>query len=297
MAMPPSQENFRRYLPTDQQAQKWGWRLIDAGRQKTPPGAPYPSAGHPTSYLFDRKGQRTLDEFQLLFITSGKGVFESNSLPQRPVQAGTALLLFPGEWHRYRPDPATGWSEYWIGFSGREARRIMDTFFHSRSPLLSVSHPEALIRHFEQILQWLRRPGTSGKEQILASHVPLALALVRTDRPNPMTAHSSGESFVTRAKTIMLEQMHKRADLQKLARDLGISYSKFRFAFKKQTGYPPREYENRIKLNRARDLIAREGRSVSETAASLGFSSVYYFSRTFKKHFGLSPSNWRKRRD
>lgn len=292
--MPPSQENFRRYLPTDQQAQKWGWRLIDAGRQKVFPGADYPGPGHPVSYLFDKTGRRTLDEFQLVFITSGSGVFESRSVPETAIRAGTALLLFPGEWHRYRPDPETGWAEYWIGFSGSEAKRIMDTFFQKRSPVLSVRHPEVLIGHFEQILEWLRRPGTSGKEQILASHVPLALALVRTDLQNPIPTPGSGESFVNMAKTFMLEQMDKRADLQKLARDLGISYSKFRFAFKEQTGYPPRQYENRIKLNRARDLIAREGRSVSEAASDLGYSSVYYFSRAYKKHFGHSPSNWQR---
>jgi AraC-like DNA-binding protein len=292
MAAPET--NFRRYLPTDQQAQQWGWRLIDAGRQRTLPGAVYPGAGHPVSYLFDREGRRTLDEFQLVFITSGSGLFESGSVPETTIRTGNALLLYPGEWHRYRPDPATGWTEYWIGFSGREARRIMETFFQMRSPILSVSHPDDLLRHFEQILEWLRRPGTSGREQILASHVPLALSLLKPGIAEPESLPGSGEQWVMLAKATMLEQMHSRVDLRQLAKDLGLSYSKFRFAFKEQTGYPPREYENRIKLNRARDLIAREGKSITETAAALGFSSVYYFSRAYKKRFGHPPSKWQE---
>jgi AraC-like DNA-binding protein len=66
----------------------------------------------------------------------------------------------------------------------------------------------------------------------------------------------------------------------------------FRFAFKKQTGYSPREYENMMKLNRARDLLRREQKSISETADALGYSSAYYFSRAFKKQFGQSPQQW-----
>lgn len=293
--MPLSSENFRRYLPTDQQAREWGWRLIDAGRQKIAPGAAYPSTGHPMGYLFDRDGRRILDEFQLVFIASGSGVFDSQSVPRQPVHEGSVLVLFPNEWHRYRPNASTGWTEYWIGFSGREATRIMGGFFSPRVPVLSVAQPDVLVGHFEHILEWLRRPLFLGKEQILASQVPLALALLRSGPPPSSADPPSEEQFVILAKAMMLEQLDRRADLEKLARDLGISYSKFRFAFKRQTGFPPREYENRIKLNRARDLLNREGRSVSETAGLLGYSSVYYFSRAYKRHFGHPPSAGRKR--
>ncbi len=52
-----------------------------------------------------------------------------------------------------------------------------------------------------------------------------------------------------------------------------------------------------MKLNRSRDLLLRENKSVSETADTLAYSSVYYFSRAFKKHFGQSPQQWvRKKR-
>ena len=95
--MPPNPDSFSRYLPTDQQAREWGWRLIDAGRQTLAPDALYPDKGHPQSYLFDNDGRRTLDEFQIVLITSGNGTFESASTPRATSQPGTALLVFPGE--------------------------------------------------------------------------------------------------------------------------------------------------------------------------------------------------------
>lgn len=96
------------------------------------------------------------------------------------------------------------------------------------------------------------------------------------------------------AKSEMLNSMPEKVDFQALAHDLGVSYSTFRFTFKKQTGFSPREYENRIKLNRARDLLLRENKSITETAQALGFKNIYYFSRAFKQHFGQSPRAWKQ---
>jgi AraC-like DNA-binding protein len=109
-------------------------------------------------------------------------------------------------------------------------------------------------------------------------------------------SHHSDAELVTRAKAGILKQLSGRTNLEALARSLGISYSRFRFAFKRETGYSPREYENQMKLNRARDLLLREKKSVSETADALAYSSVYYFSRAFKKQFGESPQQWLRAR-
>tara|TARA_B100001971_G_scaffold73844_1_gene68081 strand:- start:95 stop:1003 length:909 start_codon:yes stop_codon:yes gene_type:complete len=289
--MPAHHESFSRYLPTDQQARQWGWRLVHAGRQTIPPQTAYPGKGHPLGYLFDSDGRRTLDEFQIVYITKGSGSFESKSCRKTLIHAGDAMLLFPNEWHRYQPAPETGWSEYWTGFLGREATRIMNAFFSPQQPICRVGQGDALIQHFDQILYWLQRP-VAAREQILASHIPLTLALIKSGALTADSAQSKDGELVIQAKATMLENLSTHTDLEALASELGVSYSRFRFAFKRQTGYSPREFENTIKLNRARDLLIREQRSITETANELGYSSVYYFSRAFKKHFGQSPKTW-----
>ena len=283
--------NFSRYLPADQQSIRWGWRLIHAGRQIVAPHTPYPDKGHPLDYLFDKDGFRTLDEFQIVFIAQGSGTFESRSQTQTEVQAGSALLLFPDEWHRYRPNPETGWSEYWVGFRGRDASRLMDDFFTKENPLCKVGQSDALIKHFDQLLHWLQQP-IAAKEQILASHLPLALAFLNSGAITESSSQSKDSELVIQAKATMLANLETHTDLEALASELGVSYSRFRFAFKKQTGFSPREFKNMIKLNRARDILLREDKTVSETAHLLGYSTVYYFSRAFKKQFRESPQQW-----
>jgi len=89
--------DFSRYFPTDPRAEQWGWQLIDAGRQIVNVGSDYPSRQHPQSYHFGADGRRTLDEFQVVFITQRTGSFESASSGNQKVRASEVLLVFPGE--------------------------------------------------------------------------------------------------------------------------------------------------------------------------------------------------------
>lgn len=289
--MRPSADSYSRYLPPDPDAAGWGWQLLDAGRQSILPGAAYPGSGHPLGYLFGPSGRRTLDEFQIVYLSRGEGRFESASMPEQAVIGGTAMLLFPGEWHRYHPLPETGWTEHWIGFRGREASRVMERFFSPKAPRRAVSESVGLLQIFDQLRHWLAQ-SAEGREQIAAAHIPLALAFLRAGPGLPEARPQRGAEWVRRAREAMLRNPAERTDFEALAVDLGCSYSAFRSLFKKQTGHAPREYENRIRLNRSRDLLRGEGATVSGTAYALGYSSVYYFSRAFKKRFGMSPRAW-----
>jgi len=281
---------FSRYFPPGPVLTGWGWRLNGAGRQVIAPEAPYPGGRHPLAYLFDASGRRTPDEFQIVFIGSGRGSFESASQPETPVESGQAFLIFPGEWHRYRPARESGWTEYWVGFGGGEAERIIEAFFNPKRPVSTVESPAELAAVFSQLCARLQASGP-GADLISASFLPLILAFLKagsaqaSERPNE-------RNLVGRAKARFLQQLDRRTDLEQMARELGCSYSRFRLVFRRQTGYAPREFENRLKLNRAKDLLLYEGFSVSETAAALGFNSVFYFSRAFRRHFGRSPRAW-----
>lgn len=286
-------DSFTRYLPSDQQARHWGWRLLDVGRQNIPADAPYPAKGHPMRYMFDAAGRRTLSEYQVIFIATGSGSYESESTPCTTVHAGDALLLFPGEWHRYRPNTDTGWSEYWLGFKGQDAERVMSRFFDNKKPIQRISQPNEIIRLFDELLHWVKNP-FPGAEQVMASFIPMILAFLYAGHLQNAQKQRKDPNLVMTAKSHMLKNLPGRTDLNKLAKSLGMSYSKFRNLFKEQTGYAPRAFENLTKLNRACDLLRSRQYTVSQTAETMGYASIYYFSRAFKKQFGKSPQAWLK---
>ena len=49
------------------------------------------------------------------------------------VEPGSVMLLFPGEWHRYRPNQESGWDEYWVSFGGQHIAVIRSRGFRGRS--------------------------------------------------------------------------------------------------------------------------------------------------------------------
>ena len=90
----------------------------------------------------------------------------------------------------------------------------------------------------------------------------------------------------------MLEQ-GSNLSLSEIAETCGISDSYFRCLFRQYSGESPNDFRQRLRIERAKQLLlSDEQYNVSEVAAELGFADVYHFSKTFRKHCGMSPRNY-----
>lgn len=283
--------SYARYLPVEPEARAWGLHVMDCGYAFVPPDAPYPEPGHPAEYHFTWEQGRILSEFQVVFIAEGTGVFESASGGCHPIMSGFAFLLFPGEWHRYRPSTDTGWSEFWVGFDGRYAHELMRRSFQPDSPVFAVAQPDE-VRELIRSIADLMQAGSAGYQQIMAARTVEVLARIRIPPPSDRDS-TPLERKMRLARMALLENAAADPDLQGLARRLGMSYSSFRSCFRKQTGSSPRQYQLQIRMNRAKALLSQTSLSVAEIAEQLGFSSLYYFSRYFKEKTGASPTAFR----
>lgn len=65
--------------------------------------------------------------------------------------------------------------------------------------------------------------------------------------------------------------------------------------FTQETGEPPAQYVQRVRVERARQLLEREGLGVEEVAATCGFGSAETMRRRFQQSLGVSPSAYRAR--
>ena len=126
---------FVHRTPINSMSRALEFYLNNAGHTVVPAKLGFPSTteGHPQEYTLSWEKGRILQEFQVVYITKGKGVFQSTQGGLIPINAGDALLLSPGEWHRYRPDPEVGWAQFWIRFGGDYANKLM-----SSEPLSSL---------------------------------------------------------------------------------------------------------------------------------------------------------------
>jgi AraC-like DNA-binding protein len=287
-------KSWVRYLPTTPEALRWGLYVIDAGYTLIPANTPYPPVLHPEDHMFSWERGRSLDSFTLVYITRGGGVFESETGGQSKIEAGNLFIVFPNEHHRYRPDPATGWDEYWVEFDGEQARRIMDhPGFSRKQPVIPLGHNEKVLSLFIEITECIER-GSVGFEHLIATQTSQIAARVLTaaqqqsDRP--------ADEIIQHACCRIMEQFDQTIDMNQLARESGMSLSGFRKKFIQATGLPPGKYHQQIRLNKADELLRQTDLLIGDIALQLGFENIYYFSRLFKQKTGCSPSAYRKQR-
>jgi AraC-like DNA-binding protein len=76
---------------------------------------------------------------------------------------------------------------------------------------------------------------------------------------------------------------------EEMARRAGLSVTVFHQSFKLVTATSPLQYLKRVRLDRARQLMAHDGYNAGTAARAVGYESPSQFSREFKRLFGVSP--------
>ncbi len=84
-------------------------------------------------------------------------------------------------------------------------------------------------------------------------------------------------------------------DIQYLTEELGISRSLLFTKFKAWTNQTPKDFILTVKMKKAASLIEQHKTNISEVGYTVGFKDPNYFSKAFKKHFGISPKAYSAR--
>ncbi len=285
-----SKSSYKKYLILSELDHQWGFIVNDTGYTIIPKDTEYPPKGHPGSHMFSWKTGRMLNEYHFVLISKGEGIFESKSAGKRKINEGDAFLLFPGEWHRYKPLKETGWTEHWVGFAGEIADLIVkEYFFKKENPVANKFDNQLVTKLFKTVHQLIEEEPFGFQRTASGICIQLMAEFCNTQ-------HGLGlkhESPISRAKHIMNGKIDEEIDFEVLAKNLAISYSKFRSDFKRQTGLPPLQYFLLLKIEKAKGLLIHTDISSKQIAYDLGFESDFYFCRLFKKKMGLTPKEFR----
>ena len=107
--------------------------------------------------------------------------------------------------------------------------------------------------------------------------------------------NSSDEQFLTRIRqTVEKNYSNPEYNVTELVTDLGISRSNLYTRLKALTGQSTSEYMRSIRLKKGAVLLKQGHLNVSEVAYMIGLKDPKYFSKKFKKLFGITPSLFQK---
>lgn len=229
---------------------------------------------------------RYLGSYAVVQVLDGGGWYEDERGYRAKVGRGDVMMISPDVGHRYGPDGDGLWEEFYLVFGGpvfdlwRESGLLRSGLWRDRDGDLS---------------EWGR--GLSG---VARSHRDEPLRLVcelqvklaglrRFDREDEGLLVKD-EWCVAAMKLLGRTDLGLRA----VAGEVGMGYEHFRKQFKRLVGVSPSQYRQKQVASRAWHLLAGSDKPVNAVAEQLGFCDEYYFSRFFKKQFGVTPSEIRK---
>jgi AraC family transcriptional regulator of arabinose operon len=236
-------------------------------------------------------------DWLLIYTLAGSGLYQSEGgeLATRPHEIS---LFRPDDYQNYRWSPRAGrWNLLYAHFQPRaEWLPWLEWPEPVRGLMVLRLEDRALrgrvIRSLREMVRYER--GAGARRETFAMHA-LEEALLWCDAANPRQAAARLDPRVSRAMDFICRHPELPYSETALVQAAGLSASRLRHLFREQTGQSIRDFQERKRLERARQLLTLSGQTIGEISGELGFSNPFYFTLRFKKWSGESPRAFRRR--
>ena len=233
----------------------------------------------------------TRNHFLIHYISSGKGLFRSDG-QSYSLTSGDLFLIFPGKISSYSADYSNPWEYYWVGFNGTEAQRLVNlSGFTKENPILRLPKDSQVKPLLLNIYRG--RGNTPDAEAEMTGYLYLFLSrLIQTREQN---RSSFGlRDYLSHALRFIQYNYASEIGVSDIATYVGISRSQLYRAFIAYFNISPNDFLQKYRLNEACSLLRDGMLTISEVAGSVGFQDPLYFSRVFRKHKGMTPTEYQK---
>lgn len=177
-------------------------------------------------------------------------------------------------------------------FTPADIPRIRSSLTRSATTVHSVN--SALRWIIRQLIQEADAYLTLPKDEIraarLRSLVTGALLEVVQQIISPPRAP---KAIIAAAVTYLREHFNEDVAIEHLAVHLGYSQSRVYGLFKSETGLSPNDYLQRLRVEKAQEMLRTTKKSVTAIALETGFNSGQYFCTVFRRYLGVTPASYR----
>ena len=223
-----------------------------------------------------------------------------------PLDAGVFYLLAPGTRHYWRNSGTQTGATFgllidaehpgrWPAVTGvQECCRKLATLV-TGCHRFSVARDEAL--HDSYWLAADHLTSEQPREAITTFGALLTLIGHVTARLEGGSSHDSKptDELAQQVRRVLLSRVNDRISIQEVARQLGVSPTRAKEAFREAFGSGIIAYHNQLKIWQAKRFLSDPSLTVEQVSRRLGFSTHSYFSRVFLQHTGESPTAYRDR--
>ncbi|MDN3354215.1 AraC family transcriptional regulator [Actinomadura sp. DC4] len=203
------------------------------------------------------------------------------------VEAGQALVIPAGVPHEYGAAGDDPWTIWWLHLGGADVAELVGAL---TGPVVRVGDVYRAVSLIDEVLTLMERDDSVRGRQAAAGAAWHLLALLAASQTG---APASRTEAIHQAQRYLREHLGARTSVAELATLARLSPSHFAALFRRATGTGVLQYQTRLRMSRARELLDTTDRSVAEIARALGYADPFYFSRQFRSVHGTSPSAYR----
>ncbi|MBQ4559562.1 MAG: helix-turn-helix transcriptional regulator [Tyzzerella sp.] len=136
-----------------------------------------------------------------------------------------------------------------------------------------------------------------GSEQLIRMYLEsFLLNLIRryssSEQEIPLPVTKSSTDIFNRVSDYMEDNLSTRLSIQTICRDNMIGRTQLQNVFQKEAGMGVIEYFSKMKIQNAKHMIRMGSLNFTQISEQLGYTSIHYFSRQFKKLTGMTPSEY-----
>lgn len=253
-------------------------------------------------------GGESHDFWEFLYVDKGEVIVGAQNTSHN-LKKGQIIFHKPGEFHTVKSNGVVAPNLVVASFvSKSEAMAFFENKIFTVSDIqrsflaqivteaeaafsTSLSDPEMnILERNEQQLFGGEQLIVLALEQLLIDFVRAGEAL--PSRTTSVIREKVQNDFVSRVSRYLEENISTRLTLQDICRDNLVGRSYLQKIFREKTGGGAMEYFGLLKIDAAKRMIREGTHNFTEISVLLGYNSIHYFSRHFKKATGMTPSEY-----
>ncbi|CAM3330305.1 AraC family transcriptional regulator [Paenibacillus lupini] len=256
-------------------------------------------AGESQTKPSHQRGPKVYDFYLMHTVLEGKGEFTCSGTSYS-LQAGHTFLIEPEQLVSYMSDSDEPWLYRWVAFNGPQAAELVQAAgFSIANPVTETSQIRRVGVLYNSIFSVFRKSEPAAHMKAAGY---LQLLLAEFCSVYQMSEDNTALARVDDSDKLMQQMIHylstqyaQPVSIEQMAESFGYNRAYLSRLFKRYTGVSPITFLLNLRIDKARQMIReREGLTIEQISASVGLQDSLYFSKQFRRLYGLSPSAYRE---
>lgn len=238
-------------------------------------------------------GPSKRDYYLLHFVTAGKGKYTVGGKTFQ-LQKNEGFLIRPNEETFYQADTEEPWEYYFVAFHGTSAEKMVNLVDWIDGYIIRPQNHQS-IRSIMRSIYAIKKPELWGEYMLLGYMYTLWSHLIKESEQNKLAEVDSGqEDLLNKAINFIKKNYERGIRVSDIADEVNMHRVSLYRLFKDCLNVSVEKYLQNYRMDKAVFLLQNSDLSVTEICTRVGMSDYPHFCRQFKRHFGFTPSEYRK---